>query len=232
MLLLLALAALAGLVAFASFVWLLVVAFKTHVGWGLAVLFLPLAPIVFAIKHWQASKRPFLLNLGSSLASLTLFFAAGGVAVMTAAGMAADSAAMGDPSSDQLAPQVSEEVAEDVAVTDSASARGPDASGPTPAPYEGVAGLEPSSPSMESIEATLAVPTPRQRRIHGEISVDQIDDSHVGNALRVVSRSGTNTLAVLTAVSPSELTFAREVGGGTIEFVLRRDEIESVTSIQ
>jgi len=232
MLLLLALAALAGLVAFASFVWLLVVAFKTHVGWGLAVLFLPLAPIVFAIKHWQASKRPFLLNLGSSLASLTLFFAAGGVAVMTAAGMAADSAAMGDPSSDQLAPQVSEEVAEDVAVTDSASARGPDASGPTPAPSEGVAGLEPSSPSMESIEATLAVPTPRQRRIHGEISVDQIDDSHVGNALRVVSRSGTNTLAVLTAVSPSELTFAREVGGGTIEFVLRRDEIESVTSIQ
>jgi len=229
MLLLLALAALAGLVAFASFVWLLVVAFKTHVGWGLAVLFLPLAPIVFAIKHWQASKKPFLLNLGSSVASLTLFFAAGGVAVMTAAGMAAESAAMGEPSSDMLATPDPEEIADDVAEADPGNVEEP---APAPAPSKAV-GLEPSSPSMEAIEATLAVPTaPRPRRIHGEIAVDQIDQSHVGNPLRVASRSGLNTLAVLTAVSPSELTFEREVGGGTIEFVLRRDEIESVTSIQ
>jgi hypothetical protein len=37
---------------------------------------------------------------------------------------------------------------------------------------------------------------------------------------------------VLTGVSRNELTFEREVGGGTFEFVLQRDEIESITSIE
>lgn len=231
MFILLALAALAGLVAFASFVWLLVVAFKTHVGWGLALLFLPLAPIVFAVKHWHAAKKPFLLNLGGSVACFALFFAAGGMAVKTAADMAAASAAMGDGSLSAEA-AVSDAVADEGAANDSGSGSEPVESEPAPVESDANAGLEPSSPSMAPIEASMAAPAPRPKRIHGEISVDDIDERHVGNALRVVSRSGMNTLAVLTGVSRNELTFEREVGGGTFEFVLQRDEIESITSIE
>lgn len=44
-------------------IWLLVRAFQTSLGWGLAVFFLPFANIVFLIKHWVFAKKPFLLSV-------------------------------------------------------------------------------------------------------------------------------------------------------------------------
>jgi hypothetical protein len=62
------LAVLLSLLALASFVWLVIVAFKQHVGWGLAVFFLsPIASLVFAIMHWAKAKVPFLVNVGSNI---------------------------------------------------------------------------------------------------------------------------------------------------------------------
>jgi hypothetical protein len=46
-------------------IWLLVVAFQTGVGWGLACLFIPLAALVFVIAHWEDAKRPFLAQLAA-----------------------------------------------------------------------------------------------------------------------------------------------------------------------
>lgn len=54
---------LAALVSVGAGVWLLVLAFQKRVWWGLAVLFLPLAHIVFTILEWKVAKRPFLLSL-------------------------------------------------------------------------------------------------------------------------------------------------------------------------
>lgn len=56
----------AGVAALVSFLWLLVVAFKTHILWGLACLFLPFATLVFAILNWDRSAKPFLTHLASS----------------------------------------------------------------------------------------------------------------------------------------------------------------------
>jgi len=43
-----------------SFVWLLVVAFRKHIGWGLAVLLLPpLMSVAFTVTHWRAARIPF-----------------------------------------------------------------------------------------------------------------------------------------------------------------------------
>jgi len=67
----------AGLVSLVGFVWLCVVAFRRHVGWGLAVLFLsPIAAIVFAAKHWQSSRKPFLVYIGSCAMLVVLVVAA------------------------------------------------------------------------------------------------------------------------------------------------------------
>ena len=52
-----------GLISLGGTVWLVVRAFQTSVGWGLAVFFLPFANIVFAVKHWSFAKKPFLLSL-------------------------------------------------------------------------------------------------------------------------------------------------------------------------
>lgn len=56
-----------GLAGLVGFIWLLVVAFKTHVLWGLACLFLPFATVVFAILNWRQAAKPFLLHTASSV---------------------------------------------------------------------------------------------------------------------------------------------------------------------
>lgn len=44
--------------------WLLGVAFRTSVLWGLASVIIPFAGLLFAIFHWDEAKWPVLLNVG------------------------------------------------------------------------------------------------------------------------------------------------------------------------
>lgn len=55
---------LGGLVAFIGGIWLLVVAFKQSVWWGLGSLIIPFVGLVFAIMNWQIAKTPFLVYVG------------------------------------------------------------------------------------------------------------------------------------------------------------------------
>ena len=50
-------------VCFVAHIWLLVVAFRTGLGWGLACLFIPFAVLAFVGAHWGVAKRPFLAAL-------------------------------------------------------------------------------------------------------------------------------------------------------------------------
>jgi hypothetical protein len=43
--------------------WLIVEAFREHVGWGLAVLLLPIATLAFLVHAWQRAKQPFLYQI-------------------------------------------------------------------------------------------------------------------------------------------------------------------------
>jgi hypothetical protein len=43
--------------------WFVITAFHESVGWGFAVLFLPVAPRVFTILHWDKAKGPFLAQI-------------------------------------------------------------------------------------------------------------------------------------------------------------------------
>ncbi len=44
-------------------VQILIMAFKTSLGWGLASLLLPFAILVYIAKNWPACKTPFLRSL-------------------------------------------------------------------------------------------------------------------------------------------------------------------------
>jgi len=72
-----------GLVSFVVFIWLVVLAFKRSVRWGLGVLFLsPIAAAFFARKYWDEVKWSFGIYASTLLAStaivLYLFTAWGG----------------------------------------------------------------------------------------------------------------------------------------------------------
>jgi hypothetical protein len=43
--------------------WFVITAFHEGPGWGFAVLFLPVAPLVFTILHWDKAKGPFLAQI-------------------------------------------------------------------------------------------------------------------------------------------------------------------------
>jgi hypothetical protein len=58
-----ALSALAGIAMLVFTIQILITAFKTSIGWGLASLLLPFVILVFVAKHWEATKTPFLRNL-------------------------------------------------------------------------------------------------------------------------------------------------------------------------
>ncbi len=42
---------------------LLLAAFRTHVFWGIACIFIPPAAIIYTVLHWDEAKNPFLLQL-------------------------------------------------------------------------------------------------------------------------------------------------------------------------
>lgn len=42
---------------------LLIIAFKTHILWGLGYIFVPFCGLVFIIMYWQETKSPFLKSL-------------------------------------------------------------------------------------------------------------------------------------------------------------------------
>jgi len=51
------------LLAVVGGIWLLVLAFKKSLVWGLASFFIGPVLLVFAIMHWEVSKKPFLIWL-------------------------------------------------------------------------------------------------------------------------------------------------------------------------
>lgn len=52
------------LVALVGGIWILVLAFRKSVWWGLGSLFIPFVGIVFAIMNWTEAKVPFLIEVG------------------------------------------------------------------------------------------------------------------------------------------------------------------------
>lgn len=57
-----------GLTMVVGAIWLLVVAFKQSILWGLLSLFIPFAVLVFIFKYWDKAKQPFLIYLGGAVA--------------------------------------------------------------------------------------------------------------------------------------------------------------------
>lgn len=56
--------AIGGIGCLVFWIQILILAFKTSTGWGLASLFLPLAIFFYIAKNWAACKTPFLRLLG------------------------------------------------------------------------------------------------------------------------------------------------------------------------
>lgn len=61
-------------IAMLSYLWLMVEGFKKHVLWGLGILLIPFVPLIFTIMNWQKAKKPFLINLASTILIVIILF--------------------------------------------------------------------------------------------------------------------------------------------------------------
>lgn len=57
--------------------WLVVVAFKESVLWGLGVLVVPFVGLFFAVTHWKEAKSPFLLSTAGAVVAVATAFLMG-----------------------------------------------------------------------------------------------------------------------------------------------------------
>lgn len=53
--------------SFVGGLWLLILAFRQSVLWGLVVFFIPFASLVFIVKYWSEARQPFFVSLVSIL---------------------------------------------------------------------------------------------------------------------------------------------------------------------
>ena len=56
-------------------VFFIIAAFRESILWGLAVMFLPIVPLIFLIVHWHRAKGPFFIQLYGIAAVLIGVFA-------------------------------------------------------------------------------------------------------------------------------------------------------------
>ena len=62
------------MIAVVAHVILIVKAFQTSAGWGLAVLFLPFGNLAFACNHWQEARTSFVVSFCANLVFLLVLF--------------------------------------------------------------------------------------------------------------------------------------------------------------
>jgi hypothetical protein len=69
----------------ASWIWMMVVAFQTHPGWGFAVLLAyPWGGLVFAVANWQRARGPALMTIAGLVGMVLLAVA---IPLMKSAGL-------------------------------------------------------------------------------------------------------------------------------------------------
>lgn len=226
-----------GLVSLVAWVWLVVVAFKRSVGWGIAVLLLsPIAPVVFAVKYWQESKKPFLICVGSVTASLAmvvvmLTFMGGFAMTNMAKQMSAGEVGEAEVAAfmEELTPEEREELqqtrqamrVEDVGEGDTSTGPASSADGPATRPIQRAV----ETPEPEPVE------TASVRKQRDIVPLSDVA-KHVGKMLRVVGEDGRTFRGRLVTDDGDELIFEKSFSSGTMAVSWKKSEILSLHKIR
>jgi hypothetical protein len=235
---------LAALVALVSYIWLVVVAFKKSVGWGFAVMLLsPITAIIFAIKNWRKSKKPFLIYITTSTACYAyigyIFVYLGGLEMMDMAqrmqqGKFSEQEAVQFmektmdrmATSGMLGAQEKKELQEIQGMFQQMKKGTADAKKEEAPPLaKASAGKVGVTPEKEAeVRVASAEPT---APAYKPIAVAEAG-KYVGANIKVVGKDGVVHKGILKEVNPDRLVLETWVYDGTFGFELRSTDIESL----
>lgn len=216
-----------GLIGLVGWIWLLVAAFRTGIGWGLLILLLGwscIPVIIFAVRHWESAKRPIMLWAAGFLVSL-----AGYLVAFFVLGM-----------------EMSSMVEETGEVTTRPDAEIESESSLLP-PQRPTA--EPTHPSWEAVvremdqadqadqahnadnadwETMVPSPTPATGRpSEGLLNWDELP-KFIGQTLILELDNNTIMTAKLESVEPGRIRMRHVIGGGEASYWIERDQIERI----
>ena len=235
---------LATLVALVSYIWLVVVAFKKSVGWGFGVMLLsPITAIIFAIKNWRKSKKPFLIYITTSTACYAyigyIFVYMGGLEMMDMAqkiqqGKFSEQEAVQfmDKTMDRMATsgmldeQEKKELHEIQTIFEQmkkgdVSAKKKDTVSLTE-PSTGRASVTPEKEAEKEVAMAKPIPSGYKPNIVDEAG------NYVGASIKVVGKDGVEREGILKKVGPDRLVLETWVYDGTFGFELRPADIKSL----
>jgi len=247
-----------GLVTLVGYIWLVVVAFKRSVGWGIGVLLLsPISAIVFAVKYWQESKKPFLVFIGSMSASIAMMFAMvaflGGFAVMSMADKmsegevgTAEVAALMEQQLDRIEEsgnlneeeraqlqQMKQMVSVQEGGEEEAPATASDTDQPSavPTPVQSQPEIHRApTPAVETPEPENTEPS-TGRKTRDVVPMSEVG-RHVGQLLRVVTEDGRTFQGRLVSANGNELVFEKYLNSGMITVPWDKTDIESLHRVR
>lgn len=207
-----------GLIGMIAWIWLLVLAFRSGIGWGLSVLLLSwtwIPVILFAVRHWDAAKRPVMLwavGFFFSLAGYLLIILVPEASIASILEKSADfddrSGVATETESSLLPPPRPTAVA-------------------THPSWEAVV-KEVERDDAASWEAMVPTPTPISGRPdEGRLSWDELT-GQIGTKVILDLNNDTTITAALEAVEPHRLRIRHVIGGGEASYWIDREQIERI----
>jgi hypothetical protein len=214
----LALLIILSIISLITWIWLLVVAFKEHVLWGLGVFFLsPIVAIVFAIMHWQEAKKPFLIYIITTVLATGIWFNLFFDAFTQSMEIAQQ----------QESGQITEEEAQrrmfemfGMEVPAELQQQG---SGETSTEDE----ITRLTEQLEKGNVVEEPQAPQRIEVYNPIKLSQVTQ-YIGRNVQITTRSGIVKKGALKSVKYDRVTLERQLRGGDFAFDVRNSDIARI----
>jgi hypothetical protein len=213
------LAAVGVIVSLVGGVWLIILAFRESLLWGLAALFVPFAALAFAIMYWTEAKRPFYISLvGTALTMLAAFVAVGaGVHQMVGSIGELDDSSWQAPAEDEVM----------VAPTAAPTLPAPAATASPSEVEDDVAELFASTPVFTPTLRPRATPTPLVDSTAEWTIRDQLE-AKIGENVELRLRTGQLVSVYLKRVEDDRVAVEQRVGGGIVSYSIAIADIARI----
>lgn len=216
----------AAVVSLVGTVMFVAAAFRISLLWGLLVLFVPFAGLVFLIKYWPHAKRGFVIGLAGSAVAVVAFLMLSGATASKARVRLEDVASAKQVDTDRRAQPRVEGAGSAAPATSSAQSAG--------APSDPAAALPTAGAEDAKAAALLAATVPKglpqvppDSDEPGKIRLPDLG-KHVGEDLVFVEKSGSSVRGVLVTVSPHAVRIERGLAGGSVQYELARAGLREV----
>ncbi len=216
-----------GIISVISFIWVVVIAFKEDVIWGLGCLFIPLIIIVFGIMHWDKCKKPFLVYVVTSIILGVMYFKIV-YAVFSQTGVMDLNAQVesGEITEQEAEQRMRQRMAEMFGIDPGQLPQG-DQIQSTEDQISSLTDKMNERAQQAEQDAIDAASAPQRIKVYNAFRISQARD-YLGKNIRIVSRSDVEKQGVLKQVKYDRLILERNLRGGDFSFEVLFDDIKTI----